>query len=169
MIKLRSPMATALAVGLLATPVASVAAQDDLMAPAAVTGTTTFMVEEAGGSRAWIDGAIRSKDVVVSTTWDASDPRLSGAFTATVNRDLYERLVMQVAQGIVVLENDDGRWTGNGTYLRGEKLGETLTVVMHGEGAHDGLTAYAVIDNSEPPTFNAAIFPGDSPTVPVTD
>lgn len=162
---LRLTLAIAIAIGLAASSAAAVAAQDDPMEPAAVTGSSTFLEEVAGGSRAWLDGAIRGTDLVWTSNWDASDPRLSGVFTVTANRDLYERLQMQVAAGTAVVETRDGRWVGTASHLGGAALGETTTMILRGEGAHEGLTAYVVMD-TEAPSFRAAIFPGDMPAFP---
>lgn len=164
---LKTPVATALAIGLLASPAASAVAQDVDMSPASVTGTATFLVEEAGGSRAWSDGAIRGDGAVYSSTWDASDPRLSGDFMGTMNIDLYENLEMMVANGTATVENDEGRWVGTGTHLGGSELGESTMFVMHGADAYEGLTAIVMLDQEgQPPSISAAIFPGDAPAYP---
>ena len=140
------------------------------MAAAAVTGTTTFHEEVVGGSAAWEDDALRGRGLLFPTTWEASDPRLSGTQTIRANRDLYERLRMQVLTGTSLLENDDGRWVGTAGHLGGAKLGETSTVVMHGEDAYEGLTAYVVMDlETQPASFSAAIFPGDVPELPAAE
>ena len=47
----------------------------------------------------------------------------------------------------------------------GEELGETLTLVMQGQDAYEGLTAYVVMDLPGR-TFNAAIIPGGMPEFP---
>jgi hypothetical protein len=164
---LKTPLATALAIGLLASPAATAVAQDVDMTPASVTGTTTVLVEENTGSRAWIDGAIRGEGLEFSSTWEASDPRLSGDFSATMNRSGYDQQEMAVFSGIALVENDQGRWIGTGGHLGGAELGETTTLLMLGEDAYAGLTAYVVVDNGvEPPTFAAAVFPGDAPAYP---
>jgi len=159
---LRTPLATALAIGLLATPAVPATAQVDLTAAAVVTGTTTLPQEVAAGSRAWTDGAVRGEGVMATQTWEASDPRLSGELSITYNYDFYESLGLFVMAGAVALENDDGRWEGTANYLGGDALQGTTTMLMHGTGTYEGLTSYVVWDEN-PPTFQAAIFPGDMP------
>ena len=167
-LKLRTPMATALAIGLLASPAAVVTAQADLMAPAAVTGTASFYDEEISGSRQFADGALRFDGILVTSTWDSSDPRLSGDFAVTVNQAIWERLEMQIASGAVSLENDEGRWSGTASHLGGFELGETTMVSLRGDDAYEGLSARVVIDQvgENPPTLSAAIFPGEAPAHP---
>ncbi len=169
-VNLKTPLATALAVGLLATPAASAVAQADLMEPARVTGTTTFPQDVAGGTRAWIDGATRGHGRIVTHEWTASDPRLDGLHTTTYSYDSYDREEMMVAAGTVTHTNDEGSWVGEATYMGGLDLGGTTTMIMHGENAYEGLTAYVVVDEeSGPITFSAVIFPGDMPTPPIED
>jgi hypothetical protein len=169
-IKLKTPLATALAAGLLATPAATAVAQADLMEPARVTGTTTFPEDVVAGSRAWIDGATRGDGRIVTHEWEASDPRLDGLHTTTYSYDSYDRQEMMVAVGTVTHENDGGRWIGEASYMGGLDLGGTTTMVMYGEDAYEGLTAYVVIDEeSGPISFSAVIFPGDMPAPPIED
>ena len=158
-------MISILALGLLAGSAVGVAAQDDTQATASVTGTFTTPQGAAAGTDAWEDGALRTRDLRFTSTWDASDPRLSGAVSVRVNRDRYERQGMEVGSARTVIENDDGRWIGAGTWLGGEDLGETMTLVMQGAGGHEGLTAYMVMDLVSQ-TFAASIFPGDMPPLP---
>ena len=52
------------------------------------------------------------------------------------------------------------------TALTGEAP-DARTVVLHGEGAREGLTAYFVLDwSAEPHTLTAAMFPGEMPPFP---
>jgi len=162
---LKTTLIAAIAVGLVAGSTVGVVAQDDPMAPAQVTGTGPYPVEVSLGSRAWEDGALRERGMRFATTWEASDPRLSGVVSLSNNRDQYEKEEMFVVSATAVVENDDGRWTGSGTVLAGEELGETLTLVMEGQDAYEGLTAYVVMD-LRGRTFNAAIFPGGMPELP---
>jgi hypothetical protein len=154
-----------LTLGLLAGSAVGVTAQDDDIAPASVTGTATFPDEIGGGSRAWEDGALRYRDLRFTSAWEASDPRLSGAVSLSANRDQYERQQMEVVSATAVVENDGGRWSGTGTFLGGADLGETLTMVMQGEDAYEGLTAYVVMDLGAQ-TLAASIFPGEMPPFP---
>lgn len=167
-VNLKTPLATALAVAALASPAVPATAQTDLMEPARVTGTTTFPEQQASGSRAWIDNATRLRDQVMTHQWEASDPRLDGLHTTTFNSDVYDRQDMSVAVGFVTHENDEGSWVGEGTYMGGLDLGGTTTMIMYGQDAYEGLTAYVVVDEeSGPISFSAVIFPGDMPEMPI--
>jgi hypothetical protein len=151
-----------IAIGLLAGSAFTVAAQDDPMALAAVTGSVPPGQELNSGSSMWEEGAIRGEGAVWSHEFEASDPRLGGTRTATYGYDAYEPLEMMVATGTVVLENGDGRWVGPVSHFSGAALGVTTTMVLHGEDAYDGLTAYLVVDEAGR-TFSAALFPGEMP------
>jgi hypothetical protein len=153
-----------LAVGLLAGSTVGVAAQDE-EAAAAVTGTTAPWSEESAGTESSVDGASVMDGARFTTSWEASDSRLSGTTSITTNWKHYERLRMLVEAANYSLENDGGRWAGTATSLVGERLGETDTVVLHGEDGYEGLTAYVVIDRASR-TFNAAILPGGMPPFP---
>ena len=164
-INLKTPLATALAVGMLATPAASTVAQADL-APTQFTGRTSLPQTVIEGSRAWIDGALRGHDRIVTSDWEASDERLSGTYTLTHGYNDYEKYEMMVAVGDVLVENDDGRWTGTGSYLGGSQVGATSTIILQGQDAYQGYTAYVIIDEqAEPPLLAGAIFAGEMPVV----
>ena len=153
------------ALSLLAGSAVGVAAQDDPMAPAAVTGTITPWSEVSAGTTSSVDGATVMDGARFSSTWAASDPRLSGTTTITTNWKLYEDLRMLVEAANYSLENDGGRWAGTATSLVGEQAGDTDTVVLHGVDAYEGLAAYVVIDRASR-TFNAAVLPGGMPDFP---
>ncbi len=162
---LKTTLIAAVAVGLVAGSTIGAVAQDDSMAPAAVTGTSTGFEKLTEGSREWVDGALRGEGLMYATTWEASDPRLSGAVALTANRDEYDQEEMAVIAASAAVENDDGRWAGSGTYLEGEELGETWTLVMQGQDAYEGLTALVVMGPGGR-SFAAAIFPGEMPKLP---
>lgn len=71
-----------------------------------------------------------------------------------------------VLLGLPEHANDEGRWVGTATAFATYTF-NTDTVVLHGEGAYEGLTAYVLMDGStEPPKIQAAIFAGEMPPVP---
>ena len=162
---LKTTTISILSIGLLAGSAVGIVAQEDSQAAASVTGTFTTPQGAAAGTDAWEDGALRTRDLRFTSTWDASDPRLSGAISVRVNRDRYERQGMEVGTARTVIETVDGRWFGAGTWLGGEDLGQTMTLVMQGEDAYEGLTASVVL-NLVTQTFAASIFPGDMPAFP---
>jgi hypothetical protein len=172
--KVKNTLISAMAIGLLAGSTVGVAAQDeaaDSMAPAYVTGT---VADGGGGSRGTTtsaDGFTRIDGYESTNLWEASDPRLNGTAFHTGNWQRYGAAGFQVEAGTRVLENDGGRWVGTTTALaRGDLAsGEvnTDTMVLHGEDAYDGLTAYVLMDwTSSPTSFAAAVFPGEMPSFP---
>jgi len=172
---IKSGLISILAIGLLAGSTAGVAAQDeaaDHMAPAVVTGTIFSKSDDADGTASAADGATLLEGVASTNKWNASDRRLSGTSTYTGNWLQYPAAGFQVEAATRVLENDDGRWVGTATAFAdvNRNVGppvNTNTVILHGEGAYEGLTAYVLTDYSErPATFVAAIFPGEMPPFP---
>lgn len=161
-------MATALAAASALALVAPTLAQAELRGPATVTGTSGFPDELAGGSRMWDGQKIRGEDAIVAYDWDASDPRLTGEFTVHYNSDYYERQGLFLANGRSTLETAGGDWVGDASYVGGPALRGTSTILLEGQGAYEGLTAYIVLDqDAEPISFTAAILPGSLPEPPV--
>ena len=158
-------LTAAIAASLVATTALGAVAQDDPMAPAAVTAESTGFEKQTDGSRAWLDGALRGEGLMYTTTWEATDPRLSGAVTVVANRDEYERAEMAATSVSAAVENDGGRWAGSGTYLEGEELGETWPLILQGEDGYEGLTALVVMGPGGR-SVAAAVFPGDMPAIP---
>jgi len=166
---LKATSISILAIGLLAGSAVAVAAQDeaaDPMALAYVTGTIAPGSVGSEGTTTYGDGFIGIDGYESTDRLAASDPRLTGTALYTGNLQIYEAARFDVQAGTVVLENDDGRWVGTTTGLSSYGL-NTDTVVLHGEDAYDGRTAYVLLDwTSSPPSFKAAIFPGEMPAFP---
>ena len=170
---IKTSVISILVVGLLAGTAVGVAAQDeDAMAAAAVTGTASGFTQESGGSPTLLeDFAMLAEGLHLTSTWDVSDPRLSGDNAIAGNTIRYNEHRMQVGAGDATLENDGGRWVGLVTVLEGEQLGETGTYILQGEGAYEGLTAYVVTQRIEgdpdgAQTLDAAIFPHEMTPFP---
>jgi hypothetical protein len=149
----------------------AVAVQDDPMAPALVTGTATYLSKDSPGTLSFADDAIVREGVVFTHHWEASDPRLSGTSTVTWNWHDCSSGDVTIEAATRVVENDDGgRWVGTGTGLSDVAGAGPETVVLHGEGVHEGLTAYVLMDwdphQTPQATFDAAIFPGGMPPFP---
>jgi len=163
---LRLSLVGMLTLALLGGPGAMVVAQDDPMAPAMVTGTVTKTGKGPVGTVSTDEyGATLRRGFVGTAEWEASDPRLSGTETYTGNWQRFPA-AFQVEASTRVVENADGRWVGTATALAGPD-NETDTVILHGEDAYEGLTAYALIDfRVFPIEFVAAIFPGEMPPFP---
>jgi hypothetical protein len=169
--KSRTPLITALAIGLLAGSALGAAAQSadvDPMAPAFVTGSITDGGTAATETQTAEDGFTRIEVTSGPDVWEASDPRLSGDVTyAGVWHRYPAPASMQVEAATYELLNAGGRWVGQATAIATATIGGWDTIAFRGEGGHEGLTAYVVIDwNSEPGSFTGAIFPGDMPASP---
>lgn len=167
--KHRPTFIAAIVIGLLAGSAVAAAAQDDTMAPAYITGTVADGGGGSAGASTSADGFIRIDGYESSSRWEASDPRLSGTASYTGNWQRYGAAGFQIEAGTRVLENDGGRWVGTTTALASDDL-NTDTVVLHGEDAYEGLTAYVLMDwTANPTSFTAAVFPGEMPPFPEAD
>ncbi len=122
----------------------------------------------------WVDGTRRADDPGVlhfegdhtESSWESSDPRLSGTVTHTGNRDIYEGAAVMVESILFVVVNDDGRWIGPMT--RGKVGSDWMaTATLRGEGGYEGLTALVFLDFGMTPSGIAAVFPGEMPPVPL--
>ena len=154
----------------------TVLAQDeaaDLMAPATVTGSVRYIGGQQSGEIAPVDGMVRQSGMISNHKWESSDPRLSGTEAYTKTFDYYPT-GFYVDATSRVLENDTGRWVGTGVGMEGVfieagmPLMSTATVILHGEDAYEGLTAYLLLDEgtSGSATFAGVIFPGEMPPFP---
>ena len=152
-------------------PGAMVVAQDDPMAPAVVTGTATMISQGPQQVPETLPNGATLEKVSFTHRWETSDPRLSGTSTFISNWQRFGAANFQVDRTIRVVENEDGRWVGTGTDLwGGDGNKNTETVILHGEDAYEGLTAYVVMSWNPPASpqanFVGAIFPGEMPPVP---
>ena len=144
------------------------------MAPATVTGSVRYIGGHLSGDYSSVDGVVRESGMISKHAWEASDPRLSGTEAYTKTLDYYPTLGFDVDATSRVLENDTGRWVGTGVGMEGVAISadmprlSTATVILHGEGAYEGLTAYLLMDEgaSGSATFAGVIFPGEMPPFP---
>jgi hypothetical protein len=106
--------------------------------------------------------------------WEASDPRLSGEVTRLWGKGVgFGEPTGGVATAGVttaayVVVNADGRWAGTATELDvSNPRFNTATIVLTGEGGHEGWTAYLVtaVANDQQ-TFTGLLFPGTMPPFP---
>lgn len=143
---------------------------DSSAAAAHVTGTISGLhdpTESYGVVRVEPGLVVHTEGMRELSRWSASDPRLSGIATRTADQLRHALANVVVESASYVLETEGGRWSGVGTRLGDEPYGGTDTILLEGSGAHDGLTAYVVIDHGTFPTsFDAAIFPGEMPAAP---
>jgi hypothetical protein len=159
-----------------AEPVASEVPQDEAAATEMPTGSAFFTGtytpanpptingEEftAPDGIDWMAGQVHEDEVV-----EASDPRLSGTLTTTLNWAFLDGNMSLLAETHGwSLENDAGSWTGEGTAIIHSAVGEPptsfLTIELTGAGGYDGLTAVVLVDRTEnPPTIEGAIVAGE--------
>jgi hypothetical protein len=140
----------------------------DPMAPATVTGIERSTGSMGLGTTTYDRGVTRIEGATSTGVWEASDPRLSGEVTYVGNWHRYSTApAFQVEAASRVVVNEGGGWVGTATALAGDKVGNYDTVVLTGEGAYAGLTAYVLMDwTKDPATFVGAIFPGEMPSPP---
>jgi hypothetical protein len=138
----------------------------DRMAAAYVTGT----LGEGQGSPT--PGDVTTQDGIVQTRGftmsglmvTSSDPRFSGVYSYVGNNDQYPGGIKAQA-GRTEIRSDDGAWVGASTEYVVD--GDLETMVLAGEGAYAGLTAYLVVDWGQPARpFTGIIFPGKMPEAP---
>ena len=130
--------------------------------PEGVGGYEPDAVRDPAGY--WVtDGA------VYHSTWDATDPRLSGAATYIGMWHMYSLPSTQLEAVAMTVYNDDGRWvgTGRGIFSPTAEYGDNLWLALEGEGAHEGLTAYVTFDIAhEPDIGRGFIRAGELPPFP---
>jgi ribose transport system substrate-binding protein len=102
-------------------------------------------------------------------TWEATDPRLSGAATYTGNWHWYGSLASSLEAFQWTVGNDEGSWTGTGysIFSPAAAYGDAAAMVMDGAGAYEGLTAYLNWDIAhEEDTMRGLITADPMPPVP---
>jgi hypothetical protein len=154
----------AAAVVALTVPSGSVFAQDQHAA--SVDGTSTLVGTLQAGTTTIEDGVIRLRDSVLVTIEEATDPRVSGRASISVNFDAYpdaEGRTTQVRFGSMRLVNDDGWWEGRFTGKLSAR-GFDQTYWLSGSGAYEGLS-YVVTAFGSGPVWQShgLIYPGELP------
>jgi hypothetical protein len=129
----------------------------------------------------YVTGETKDSDIEDVLAWDASDPRLSGAVTVRERSKAYppgrvgtggEGPSAFVATKVYEVVNAGGRWSGTATGLHvGDPYVGMDTVLLRGEDAYDGLSAYLLYgwpddDDHDYPTFRGLIFPDPMPVPP---
>lgn len=136
----------------------------DLLEAAPVTGRADPGSDVGDGSRHSEGDVTYSEDAWYTQAWEADDARLTGEATIRYDSHDYVQLDFALAGGLVELETAAGRWRGDARSLSAAD-DATTTMLLHGEDAYEGLTAYVVVAQhaDDPPTFDAAVFPGEMP------
>lgn len=136
----------------------------------AVSGTSTLVAEADAGTTT-VDGAIvRVRGSILVTLEQASDPRVSGRGTITLDFDAYpdgagRPGASQIRYGRMRLANDGGSWSGRfaGSLVNG---GFVQTYWLEGSGAYEGLS-YVVTAGGNGPVWRTQglVFPGELPSL----
>ena len=168
-----SPASSAPAVATVA-PTTTVAPDLSAGSPGLVTGHLRYDAGTEGGG--WqedvaVDGGFRQRVRESHGRSEMSDARLSGSVTVTDNADRFgytvaNEFVGDVLWGTIVIENDQGTWTGplTGTSDLSAGSGGVTYIELVGAGAYEGLSA--IIFDRETATasdWNGVIFSGNLP------
>jgi len=156
------------AVVLLLASSSPVVAQDVDMHPAAVLGWALNEAHVADGASEEVDSVLQRRGPQYSYDWVATDPRLVGHAVWTGNGNRFRSdPFFEVQRSNWEVSGEGGSWIGEGTGLQGAGLGEQDAIILTGQGAYEGLTAYLVLDWSlGGGRFRGAIFPGEMPPQP---
>jgi hypothetical protein len=109
-------------------------------------------------------------DEVETQRWEASDPRLTGDLEFTARSVHFGPATGGVANalvtaGVYAVDTVEGHWSGTSTEVWVEVPEfSSHIVLLTGEGAYEGLSAYLVVDigrpwNYDDRTFTGLIFP----------
>ena len=183
----RMVVSSILVIGLLATSAITAAAQDDdvdeLTGVSYVTGTSGETGDTTLGTDSPSGGLFEHRGYTFAEIpVETDDPRLTGSMTLTANGD--ERFFSgtigpgeytDIQVHGVRITNDEGGWSGQGTLLRhgndfraeGTATTDFNTIILAGDGAYEGLTAYVLIDSTTTPaSLEGTIFQGVMPPFP---
>ena len=166
-----------LAAGMLAGATVGVTAQDEAAAEVtSFTGTLSFsevLRESTDTDRG--DGFTEYAGFSVLNSLESSDPRLTGDHRVVIN-SVGVPFWWEAPGGPSVvhttlheLTNDGGSWLGEETTFSSAELDLVApgVVALVGQDGYEGLTAYAVIDDTQqPPTISGVVFPTAMPGVP---
>jgi hypothetical protein len=181
--KLQSPVATALAIGLLATPAIGADTPSDEADAAAVAVAFTGIVDglpttRRSGAAQTVDGVVQRRGQTYEFELDlehVSDARLSGHMIRSFEDDEYpgsegsDSFYIQTMT--IRIENDGGAWQGSRHYFGDDYDSEDRQVdsiiVLVGEDDYKGLYA-AFDDSADFREFGGVIFPAPPPSPPTT-
>jgi hypothetical protein len=168
---LAAGLAASLMVAVTALGTAAQTPPPDALAPASVTGTLgAGEGDPTPGERSEQDGIVQTRGFTMSgLDVTSSDPRLAGEYSYAGNSDEYAGGVRAQA-GSVAIRDDLGAWVGTSTEILGAAVGDIETILLAGEGAYAGLTAYLIVDWSQPTRpFKGIIFAGEMPEPPAIE
>jgi hypothetical protein len=149
----------ALSAGTVVTMAAQSPAPPDPNIAVVVDGSAVSQSFVTPGTSTTVDGVTQTRGWSNTAEWEASDPRLSGQVTFVNNHDEYASADgVTVETGSYRLSNAGGSWSSASTSIAGNGLPAIDTIILSGEGAYAGLTAYLIYDY-EKNEFRGAIFP----------
>jgi hypothetical protein len=178
--RFQSVCATALALGLLAGTSAAVSAQS---APPSELSTYVTGIRVGSEDVQWADPVIDAAGVThfqgnrIVQTIEWSDPRLPSTMILDGNTDVYGDVATltgsAVFTGTILLQDDEGSWTGTQVgYWPPDAMLMTM-VTLEGQGAYDGLSAIlsqsyadAQAQQDDVPSWKGVIVEGALPPYP---
>ena len=109
-----------------------------------------------------------SEDTRSDYTYEATDPRLSGQATYIGKWRYYPSPVDANVEAVALtVVNEDGTWAGTGRGIASPDFGDILWLVLTGDGAYEGLTAYLTQDYvHEEGTIKGVIVADELPEFP---
>jgi hypothetical protein len=183
---IKTTVSSILVIGLLTGSAVGVTAQDEEAAAEAPSGASYFTgtLDTAEGNvvvepdESIVDGVLEVRGVVVEDeAIETSDPRINGTLSRALNVNVhklsdFEDVVVEIAAWRI--ENEDGSWSGeggalihDGAEIPQEDATNHDTIMLTGDGAYEGLTAYVLADwTEEPVAVEGAVFVGEMPPPP---
>ncbi len=138
------------------------------MEPVAFTARIDWWRDIGDATYEEVDGHNERRGVVEAPVITASDPRLEGRLTLSMDEDTYPTPEGTLTLGTSTwrLETDEGAWQGSHPYFYDTATLDDVidaTVVLVGEGVYAGQFAVFEISDTE---IHGAIFPAGPPTAP---
>jgi hypothetical protein len=182
---IKTSIISILAIGLLAGSAVGVAAQEEEAAAEEPTGTAYFtgtLITEGTvvvePDENIVDGVLEVRGVVIEDeAIETSDPRMSGSLSRALNANVHKvsdfvDVVVEAATWRI--ENEHGSWSGQGgALIHGgggiprDEATNLDTILLTGEGAYEGLTAYVLADWTEDPVaVEGAVLVGELTPLP---
>lgn len=153
---MRTPLAMAMAVGLLGGSTVGATAQTTEFIPPIEVSVTDIGPERcANGMAESLDGFMRETGFTCQTMWESSEPRLSGNVKKMWSLDHYEADgELNVGSSATSVTNNEGGWRGRPVPALGfpwdtDDTSHTNVLILDGEGAYKGLVA--VLELAEGP------------------
>jgi hypothetical protein len=137
-----------------------------LMEPVEFTASFSPSSRVRTGTYEVVDGVTQQRgDAWTPVIFNMSDPRLDGTLIYSEDTDRYPGSIRLAAETYRI-ENDEGAWQGSTSVaMVGSGYGDAAVVLLVGEGAYEGLYAWA--DVGDWGAIEGVIFPAPPPDAPV--